>query len=173
MYGPWNMYLDYSCHDDNAICHSIFFTEVIQIFQWLINLPVYWLKSGVPEITNQTDGLLGSIPCNTYNKQPLAWINSLRLSRNRRYLADDIFKCISLTENVLISIKISLKFITKCQINIIPALVQILAWRRPGVKPLYEPMMIIILTHMCVTRPQWVNNVTKCRTVPFWYSITF
>ena len=32
-----------------------------------------------------------------------------------------------------------------------------MAWRRPGDKPLSEPMMICLLTHICVTRPQWVN----------------
>ena len=35
----------------------------------------------------------------------------------------DIFKCIFLNENVLISITISLKFVPKGQINNIPALV--------------------------------------------------
>ena len=38
-----------------------------------------------------------------------------------------------------------------------PALVQIMAWRRPGDKPLSEPMMASLLTHICVTRSQWVN----------------
>ena len=33
-----------------------------------------------------------------------------------------------------------------------------MAWRRPGDKPLSEPMMVSLLTHICVTRPQWVNN---------------
>ena len=37
-------------------------------------------------------------------------------------------------------------------------LVQIMAWRRSGDKPLSEPMMVSLLTHICVTRPQWVNN---------------
>ena len=32
-----------------------------------------------------------------------------------------------------------------------------MAWRQPGDKPLSEPMMIRLLTHICVTRPQWVN----------------
>ena len=41
-------------------------------------------------------------------------------------------------------------------INNIPALVQIMAWRRPGDKPLSEPMMVRLLTHICVTWPQWV-----------------
>ena len=32
-----------------------------------------------------------------------------------------------------------------------------MAWRRPGDKPLSEPRMESLLTHICVTRPQWVN----------------
>ena len=56
-------------------------------------------------------------------------------------IADDIFKCIFLNENVRISIKISLKFVPKRPINNVPVLVQIKAWRRPGDKPLSEPML--------------------------------
>ena len=66
------------------------------------------------------------------------------------------FKCIFLYENVSISIKISLKFVPKVQINNIPALGLKMAWRRPGDKPLSEPRMESLLTHICVTRPQWV-----------------
>ena len=47
-------------------------------------------------------------------------------------------------------IKISLKFISKGPIDNIPELVDIMAWRRPGDKPLSEPMIIILLTHICV-----------------------
>ena len=36
---------------------------------------------------------------------------------------------------------ISLKFVPKGPINNIPALVQIMAWRQTGDKPLSEPMM--------------------------------
>ena len=43
-------------------------------------------------------------------------------------------------------------------INYIPALFQIMAWRRPGDKPLSEPMVVCLLTHICVTRPQWVDK---------------
>ena len=81
-------------------------------------------------------------------------VNTLRPRRNRRHFADDIFKCIFLDKNVLISIKISLKFIPKGPIDNIPTSVQIMAWRRPGDKPLSEPMMKISLTHVCVARPQ-------------------
>ena len=70
-----------------------------------------------------------------------------------------MFKRISFNENVWISIKISLKFVPKCPINNIPALVQIMAWRRSGDKPLSEPMMVNFPTHICVTRLQWVNSL--------------
>ena len=44
-------------------------------------------------------------------------------------------------------------------INNIPALVHIMAWRRVGDNPLFEPMIVSLLTHICVTRPQWVKSV--------------
>ena len=81
-------------------------------------------------------------------------VNSLRPRQNGRHFTDDTFKRIFLNENVLISIKISLKFVPKGQINNIPALVQIMAWCRPGDKPLSEPRMVSLPTHICVTRPQ-------------------
>ena len=67
-------------------------------------------------------------------------------------------KCIFLNEYVWILLKISLKFVPKVRINNIPAVVHILAWRLPGDKPLSEPMMDNLLTHICVTRPQWVKT---------------
>ena len=85
-------------------------------------------------------------------------INTLRPRQNGRHFADDIFKCIFSNENVWIPIKISLKFVPKGPINNIPALVQIMVWCRAGDKPLSEPMMVCLLTYICVTRPQWVNN---------------
>ena len=45
------------------------------------------------------------------------------------------------------------------QINNIRTFFQIMAWRRPCDKPLSEPMMVSLLTHICVTRPQWVNDL--------------
>ena len=81
-------------------------------------------------------------------------LNTLRPRQNGRLFADDTFNRIFLNENVRISIKISLKFVPKGSINKIPALVQIMAWHRPGDKPLSEPMMVSLLTHICVTRLQ-------------------
>ena len=87
--------------------------------------------------------------------------NTLRPRQDGHYFADDVLKCIFLNENVWNSINISLKFVSRDPIHNISALVQIMAWRRPGVKPLSEPMMVTLPTHMCVTRPQWVNQVHK------------
>ena len=85
-------------------------------------------------------------------------LNTFRPTENGRHLADDIFKGIFLNENVWIPIKFSLKFVPTGPIHNIPALIQIMAWRRPGDKPLSEPMVVSLLTHICVSRPQWVNN---------------
>ena len=97
-----------------------------------------------------------------YDRDTSSWrrvfvLNTLRPRQNGRYFPDDIFKCIFLNENVLISIKIPLKFVPKGPVNNILALFQIMAWRRPGDKPLSETMMVTLLTHICVTRPQWVK----------------
>ena len=61
-------------------------------------------------------------------------------------------------ENVWILLRISLKFVSNVRINIIPALDQMMVWCRPRDKPLSEPMMVSLLTHICVNRPQWVNE---------------
>ena len=87
--------------------------------------------------------------------------NTLRPRQNGRRFADDTFERIFLNENVWISIKISLNFVPRGPINNISALVQIMAWRRPGDMPLSEPTMESLPTHICVTRPQWVNNWSK------------
>ena len=85
----------------------------------------------------------------------------MRPRQNGRHFADDISNCISLIENIWIPIKISLKFVPGGPINNIPALVQIMAWRRQGDKPLSGPMMDSLPTHICVTRPQWVKQNYK------------
>ena len=81
-------------------------------------------------------------------------LNTLRPRQNGHHLPDDIFKRTFFNEDVYISITFSLKFITKGPINNIPALVEIMAWRRPGDKPLSQPMIVSLPTHMCLTRPQ-------------------
>ena len=93
------------------------------------------------------------------------FVSTLRPRQNGRHFPDDFFKWIFLNENVWISIKISLNFVPKVPINNIPALVQIMAWRRSGDKPLSEPMVDSLLTHICVTRPQWVKPVSAFHNI--------
>ena len=78
----------------------------------------------------------------------------MRPKQNGRHFADNTFKCMYLNENVRVTNKISLKFIPQGLINTVPALVYIMAWRQPGTKPLSEPMMVSLLTHVCLTLPQ-------------------
>ena len=111
------------------------------------------------------------------NRGPL-FLNTLRPRQSGRLSTDDIFKRIFFHENVWISITISPKFVTKGPINNIPAIVQIMAWRRPGDKLLSEPMLVGSLTHICVTWSQWVKwqhilqaNLMKSRSREIgWYS---
>ena len=56
-------------------------------------------------------------------------------------LADDIFKCILLNENDRIPFQISLRFVPRSQADNKSALVQVMAWRRTGDKPLPEPLL--------------------------------
>ena len=117
-------------------------------------------------------------PCTCTKIISCLLFNTLRPRQNGRHFADDIFKCIFLNENIWISNKISLKFVPKGPINNIPALVQIMAWRCLGDKPLSEPMMVSLPTHISVARPQWVNveklikRVSKCYLnwyTTFWF----
>ena len=91
--------------------------------------------------------------------------NTLRPRQDGRYFADDVLKCIFLNENVWISFKIPLKFVPRGPINNISALVQIMAWHRPDDKPLSEPMLVFVPTHICVTRPQWVNTLQPSEAI--------
>ena len=85
-------------------------------------------------------------------------IKKLRPRQNGRHYPDDMFKCIFLNDKVQIPIKISLKFVSKSSVNNIPSFVQTMVWRSPGDKPLSDPILVSLLTHICVTRPQLVNN---------------
>ena len=96
----------------------------------------------------------------------------LRPRQDGRHFQDDICICIFLNGNEWHSIKISLKFVPKVPISNIPALVQIMAWRRPGDKPLSEPMMVFSPTHICVTRPQWdivSRNIFMAVDILWWF----
>ena len=97
------------------------------------------------------------LPPGSTKLEHIRHFNTLRPRQNGRHFPDDIFNCIFLNENIRISLEISLKFAPRRLMNNIPALVQIMGWCRSGDKPLSEPMVVSLLTHIWVTRPQRVK----------------
>ena len=65
-----------------------------------------------------------------------AQLPTLRTRQDGRHFADSIFKLIFLNETYCILIQISLKFVPLGPIGNKQVLVQILAWRLTGAKPL-------------------------------------
>ena len=133
------------------LCVNIFQNRVVRILYHVINkeMAVYhcminWISWNLNESAHICQDV----------SQATSMFSTLRRRWNRRHFADNIFKCILFNKSVLISTKISLKYIRKGPINDIPALVQIMAWHRPDDKPLSEPMIIL---HICVIWPQWVK----------------
>ena len=82
------------------------------------------------------------------------FFNTLRPRQDGGHFADDTFNRIFVNENVRILKKFSIKFVPKGPNINIAALVEIMAWRRSGHNPVSEPVMVSLLTHICVTRPQ-------------------
>ena len=86
------------------------------------------------------------IPCvyvlSSFTLTILCTINSLRPRQNGCHFPDNIFKYISFNENIWLSDDISLKWVPQGLIDNLSLLVQIMAWRQIGDKPLSEPMMV-------------------------------
>ena len=126
-----------------------------------------WLGNWLWALMMKIQGYCNLSTWSIYRTFRYLMFNTLKLRQNGRRFADDTFKCTFLNENVRISIKISLKFVPNGPINNNPALVQIMAWRQSGDKPLSKPMMASLLTHICVTQPQWVNRTDKCTKIKY------
>ena len=160
---PWDVEanLDCCCCFPNLTLYDlVHLTVPTVILTWCANGVLLWCQSGpwIDSLSNK------GAPCIKWLAVLITWkanvlINTLRPRQNRRHFADDVFLCNFLNENAWIPIKISLTFVPKGPINNIPALVQIMAWRRTSDKPLSEPMMVRLLTHICVIQPQWVNTL--------------
>ena len=84
-------------------------------------------------------------------------LDNLTNGQNGRHFADDIFRRIFLNEKFSILIRILLKFVHKGPIDNKWALIQVMAWRRTGDKPLSEPMPTHFTdAYICGTRGRWV-----------------
>ena len=114
---------------------------VWEIHRWPVNFPHKW------PVTRKMfpfgDVIMSMVIVDVIMLCRQSQINALRPRRHGRYFPDDIIKCIFVCENVWISIKISPKCVSQGTMNSIPALVQIMAWRRPGDNPLSEPWWLV------------------------------
>ena len=118
---------------------------------WGESISYWWIPLTKGQWRGKSFHLMTSSWLGIFTPPPVGWligeteacgVQKKRMAAMAAILADDIFKCIFLYENVWISIKISLKFVPMGPIINIPALVQIMACRRPGDIPLSEPMLV-------------------------------
>ena len=121
-----------------------FYFESFKWFAYLVNGVSRPLHASLGSWTEQRSQRVANFPTRLITLMPK--------------FSQTTFSNVFFNGNIWISIKISLKFVPKGPINNISALVQIMAWCRPGNKSLPKPMMASLLTHICVTRPQWVNH---------------
>ena len=90
------------------------------------------------------------------------FISTLRPRQNGCHIADNIFK--------FIFCFISSKSVPKGPIDNIPEFIRIMAWSRPGEKPLFDPMIVRSPKHVCVTGPHWVEKNNAFTIIwSFWY----
>ena len=93
--------------------------------------------------------------------------NTLRPRQDGRHFPENIFKRISLNENVWILTKISLKFDPKGPINNIPTLVQIMAWRRTGDNALSDPMVVYWRIYVSLEPGELIGQI--CQYHGYWW----
>ena len=155
----WNLYIN-GCNHYNEFGNEAFKTNATFVGQ--NELTSIYLVT-IRQSARQTFSLSVYRACvQQSNWVYIGWfLNTLRPRQNGRNFPEDVLKWIFVNENEWILIKISLKFVPRGPINNMPALVQIMAWCRQCNKPLSEPMMVNLLTHICVTRPQWVKILWK------------
>ena len=111
---------------------------------------------------------------NTQLKITHTQLNTSRPIQNGRHFPDDTFKCLFLNGNIWINIDIPMYFVPKGQINNIPALFQMMAWRRLDDKRLSEPMLVVLLAHIYAVLVgdelmAWYDDVIKWKHFPrYW-----
>ena len=136
-------------------------------FQYLLHTDELMATSGSPIHTSKCNCTSRDTTCGDigfiYQSGNTRLCYHMEMTKRRRHFTDVIFKNIFLNKNVWISLNISQKFASKVRINNIPALVQIMVWRRLGDKPLSEPVMVRLYAYtlICVTRSKWVNLLRR------------
>ena len=94
------------------------------------------------------------LPMGPREKSSDNWFNTWGWDKMAAIL-DNIFKAFSWYENVQISTNISPKFVPYGPVDYNRAVVQIMAWRQPGNKPLSQPMMVSLFDLDAIK--SWIN----------------
>ena len=146
---------------NNFILLFHFASEILRKDKWkMMIMTIKWLKERDFVEAHSSAWQCGCDPRLHWGHSVSSVTFQARLTHWGRDKMADIFQttfshAFSWMKNVWIFIKISMKFVPKGPIDKIPSLVQIMAWRRPGDKPLSETMMVSLLMHICGTRPHW------------------
>ena len=146
---------EYVSSDGNSF-EDITLVDVIYgypIFKWVAVISQKWEDTRIVVIT-----MTAMRSAHVYRlwlvADNMADIKTLRPRQNGCHFPNGIFKRIFSEFKMC---KFPQKFVPKGPMNNMPALVQIMAWRRTGDKPLSEPMMVRSPTHTGVIWPEWVN----------------
>ena len=161
-------------HNHDHYSDVIMSTMLSQITSLTIVYSTVYL--GADERKHQSSALLAFVqgihrwPVNSPHKWPVTW---------KMFPFDDVIMMVvdalrpmgatpsAATQRIFfnwkffILIQISLKYVPKGPINNNPALVQIMAWHRPGAKPLSEPMMVRLPMHICIPLHHWVKQTKR------------
>ena len=126
-------------------------TRMFRRLGWRGNQPfVKWFSGDEPFMWDSK----ASVPPDGKN---INWNTYVEAESKRPPFTKRHLKFLFLKWKVIIPINISLKVFPMNPINNIPALVHIMACRKPSDKPLSAPVTGNLLRYKCYTRPQWVK----------------
>ena len=127
-----------------------------------------WIFLGAPQTFNGAQGnTRGSLHWCVVHFTNVLFVNTLRQWQNGRHFVNDIFKCFFLNRNVWIPIEISLKFNPGVQLTIFQHWFSQWLGNRCHSHCLNQWWLPSLPTHICFTRPHWVNKIVLRPTQPF------
>ena len=126
-----------------------------------------WIFLRAPQTFNGAQGnTWGSLHWCVVHFTNVLLVNTLRQWQNGRHFVNDIFKCIFLNRNVWIPIEISLKFNPGVQLTIFQHWFSQWLGNRCQSHCLNQWWLPSLPTHICFTRPLWVNKIVLRLTQP-------
>ena len=125
---------------------SFWFQIGVEMHCWANGISRQTFFTNTPNVVPRSDdALIRKAPrflCLIWYQSCLPIYSQAAREQNGHHLAGDIFKHIFLNEMLCIFIQSSLKYVFWGPMINMPKLVQMMAWRRKGDKPLSEPMLV-------------------------------